>query len=90
MAGETEVDEPLAVERAGHLFENLDAPLVVFDQIVVSRQDACDSALDGKRRDLNFGLRSDISVNATEPASAAFRGVCGNSNCLKKIRDIIY
>ena len=35
VSGEAEVDEPLAVERAGHLFQNLDAPLVVFDQIVV-------------------------------------------------------
>ena len=46
VSGEAEVDEPLAVERAGHLFQNLDAPLVVFDQIVVGRQDARDPALD--------------------------------------------
>ena len=50
VSGEAEVDEPLAVERAGHLFQNLDAPLVVFDQIVVGRQDARDPALDRKRR----------------------------------------
>src|SRR5438105_1138082 len=37
MAGEAEVDEPLAVEGSGHFFQNLDAPLIILDQFVVSR-----------------------------------------------------
>ncbi len=53
MAGEAEVDEPLAVEGAGHLLQDADAPLTVLHQLVVGRQDTRDSALDGERRELN-------------------------------------
>ena len=35
VAGKAKVDEPLAEKRAGHFFQNLDALLVVFDQVVV-------------------------------------------------------
>jgi hypothetical protein len=49
VAGEAEVDEPLAVEGAGHRLQNLDAPLAVLDQLVVGRQDARDALLDGER-----------------------------------------
>ena len=48
VAGEAEVDEPLAVEGAGHRLQNLDAPLAILDQIVVGRQDARDALLGGE------------------------------------------
>ncbi len=51
MAGEAEVDEPLAVEPAGHLLQDLDAPLAVLDQVVVGGEDAGDAALDGEWRE---------------------------------------
>ena len=35
MAGEAEVDEPLAVKTTRHSFQYLDAPLAIFDQFVV-------------------------------------------------------
>jgi hypothetical protein len=60
VSGEAEIDEPLAVERAGHLFQNLDASLVVFDQIVVSRQDSRDSALKLKRRHRHLKIAQNI------------------------------
>ena len=53
MAGEAEVDEPLAVEGAGHRLQNLDAPLAVLDEFVVGRQDARDSVAGRK-----LGVRS--------------------------------
>jgi hypothetical protein len=46
MAGEAEVDEPLAVEPAGHFLQDFDAPLAVLDQVVVGGEDAGDAALD--------------------------------------------
>ena len=49
VAREAEVDEPLAVEGAGHRFQNLDTPLAVLDEFVVGRQDARDALLDGER-----------------------------------------
>ena len=54
VAGEAKVDEPLAVEGVGHRLQNLDAPLAVFDEFVVGRQDACDAFLDGERRKRDF------------------------------------
>ena len=51
VAGEAELDEPLAVKSAGHSFQDLDAPLAVLDQVVVGGQDAGDAALDGERGD---------------------------------------
>ena len=57
VAGEAEVDEPLAVEGAGHRLQNLDAPLAVLDQLVVGRQDARDALLDGERGERNFNAR---------------------------------
>jgi len=48
VAREAEVNEPFAVDGSGHLFESLNAPLVVPDQLVIGRQDARDSALDWK------------------------------------------
>ena len=58
VAGEAEVDEPLAVEGAGHLLQDADAPLTVLHQLVVGRQDARDPALDGGRpRNSNLHLR---------------------------------
>ena len=46
VAGEAEVDEPLAVDRLRHLLQDLDAPGVVLDQVVVGREDVGDPALD--------------------------------------------
>ncbi len=37
VAGKAEVDEPLAVEGAGHLLQDPDAPLAVLDQLAVGR-----------------------------------------------------
>jgi hypothetical protein len=48
VAGEAEVDIPLAVEGAGHRLQNLDAPLAVLDEFVVGRQNARDALLDGE------------------------------------------
>src|SRR5205814_793224 len=45
VAGEAEVDEPLAVEGAGHHLQEPDAPLTVLHQLVVGRQDCPDAAL---------------------------------------------
>ena len=56
VAGEAELDEPLAVEGAGHRLQNLDAPLAVLDQLVVGRQDARDPPLHRKRRNAELEL----------------------------------
>ena len=45
VAGEAEVDEPLAVEGAGHRLQEPDAPLTVLHQLVVGRQYCPDTAL---------------------------------------------
>ncbi len=63
MAGETEVDEPLAVEGAGHRFQNLDAPLVVFDKFVVGRQDACNTLLVCQRGKHEFEIENLLTTN---------------------------
>lgn len=62
VAREAEVDEPLAVAGAGHLLQDPDAPLVVLDPLVIGRQDARDSALDGERR--NSELKRKQLLNA--------------------------
>jgi|GEM_PF-7131014 len=54
MSGEAEVDEPLAVEGAGHGLQNPDAPLTVLDQLVVGGEDAGDAALNRQRRNADF------------------------------------
>ncbi len=54
MAGEAEVDEPLAVEGAGHRLQNPDAPLAVLDEFVVGRQDARDALLHGDWGEWDF------------------------------------
>ena len=46
MAGVAEVDEPLAVETAGHVLQDRDALTVVLDQVVVGREDGGDAALE--------------------------------------------
>ena len=45
------IDEPLAVDPVGHLFQNLDPAVVILDQIVVRGQDGCYLALDSQRRE---------------------------------------
>ena len=50
MAGESEMNEPLRVNPLGHLLEDLDAPGVVFDEVVVGGEDGGDAVLDLKRR----------------------------------------
>ena len=49
VAGEAELDEPLAVEVLRHLLQNLDPPQVVLDQVVVGREDRGDFPLRGER-----------------------------------------
>jgi len=49
MPGEAEVHEPLAVDGLRHLFEDLDAPGVVLDEVIVGGEDGGDLALDGER-----------------------------------------
>ena len=56
MAGVVEVDKPFAVEAARHVFQYADAPLVVFDQLVVGREDAGNALLDGERKYRNTNL----------------------------------
>ena len=56
MAREAEVDEPLAVEPAGHFLQDLDAPLAVLDQVVVGGENASDAALIGMRRNPDLNL----------------------------------
>ena len=51
VAGKAEVDEPLAVEGAGHLLQNPYAPPIVLYQLVICRQNACYPPLHRKRRD---------------------------------------
>ena len=63
MAGEAEVNEPLAVEPAGHFLQDLDAPLAVLDQIVVGGEDAGDAALDGECGDINLKIGERRLVN---------------------------
>jgi hypothetical protein len=52
MPWESEVYEPLAVESLCHLFQDLDAPGVVLDQVIVGGEDGSDLALSGDRRKL--------------------------------------
>ena len=48
MTGVAEVDEPLAVEAAGHVLQDRDALAVVLDQVVVGGKDRSDASLDGE------------------------------------------
>ena len=45
VAGEPEVDEPLPVEHLRHLLQNLDAPGVVLNQVVIGGENVSDSLL---------------------------------------------
>ena len=45
VAGEAEVDEPLAVDRPRHLLQHLNPPPVVLDQVVERAEDRCDRLL---------------------------------------------
>ena len=45
MSGESEVDEPFSVEGLCHVFKDFDAVGVVFDEVVVGREDGGDFAL---------------------------------------------
>ena len=59
VAGEAELDEPLAVEVLRHLLQNLDPPQVVLDQVVVGRENRRDFPLRGERGTAIFeGFRS--------------------------------
>ena len=68
VAGEAEVDEPLAVEGAGHRLQDPDAPLTVLHQFVVGRQDARDPPLHRQRGEREL-----------QPASST--GLCRLSGC---------
>ena len=60
----SKVDEPLAVEGAGHRLQNPDAPLAVLDQLVVGRQNARDAALDRGRGKRHTLLTENVSPQA--------------------------
>ncbi len=48
MVRETEMNKPLAIKGLGHLLQDLDPAQVVFDQVVVGREDSGNSILDAK------------------------------------------
>jgi hypothetical protein len=73
MAGEAEVDEPLAVEPAGHLLQDLDAPLAVFDQVVVGGEDAGDAALEGERWYTDFHCVQMVAIYPRDCSSSTLR-----------------
>src|ERR1700730_9785999 len=58
MAGEPKINEPLAVKAASHLLQNPNAPQVVLNQFVIGGKDAGDSALGGKRGELEFVIEN--------------------------------
>ena len=62
VAGEAELDEPFAVEVLGHLFQYLDPPQVVLDQVVVGREDGGDFALSVNRRERNLQRLKDFLI----------------------------
>ena len=68
--GEPELDEPLAVEGAGHRFQNLDAALIVLDQLVVGRQDAA------IRRCAEAGARELAFVGKADGAPCSLKVRC--------------
>ena len=51
--------EPLAVERLSHLLQNLDAPGVVLDQVIVGGEDGGNLALDGEGWQIEFNTIKD-------------------------------
>ena len=62
VAGKTEVDEPLPVDRPRHLLQHFDPPPVVLDQIVDRAETAHDAALYWNRRKMqlrNESLRAE-------------------------------
>ena len=44
--GKRKLYKPLPVEHLRHLFENLDAAVVILDKVVVGGKDGCDTMLD--------------------------------------------
>ena len=62
VAWEPELDEPLAVEGTRHRFQNLDAPLIVLDQLVVGPR-ACLRC--GAAREA--GVREELAVSERLP-----------------------
>ena len=51
MSEKSEVDEPFSVEGLRHALKDFDAAGVVFDEVVVGREDGGDFALGWERRD---------------------------------------
>ena len=45
MSGKSEVDEPFSVEGLRHVFKDFDAAGVVFDEVVVGRENSGDFPL---------------------------------------------
>jgi len=62
MAGEAQADEPLAVEFLGHLFQNGNTAVVVFNEVVVGGKDRCDLVLNRLDRKLGLKLMQMIPV----------------------------
>ena len=62
VAGEAEVDEPLPVKRLRHLLQNLDAPRVVLNQVVVGGEDGGDLALRWEAVERRYSIRRQCSI----------------------------
>jgi hypothetical protein len=73
MAGEAEVNEPLAVEPSGHLLQDLDASLAVLDQVVVGGQDAGDAALDGEWGNADFHCVEMVAIYSGDRSRSIVR-----------------
>ena len=55
MSGKSVVDEPFLIEGLCHVFKDFDAAGVVFDEIIVGREDSGNFALELHRRTQDFG-----------------------------------
>ena len=49
VAGEAEADEPFAVDFLGQLFQQRDAPFVVFNQLIIRRENRGDLSAESAR-----------------------------------------
>lgn len=71
VAGEAEVDEPLAVEGLRHILQDADAAQVVLDQVVVGREDAGDLALGGEVGELDFEATENVLIEVGDVYATA-------------------
>jgi hypothetical protein len=64
MAGEAEVDEPLAVEQPRRLLQQRNPPSVVLDQVVVGGEDGDDYSLLIRPGNAHLEPMEDLAVDA--------------------------